>query len=84
VKDFREGLRDKSLLGSERCLRRARAHSAAADFYSKVHARLGLPTAVLAAAAGVSGLTDRAAAAGLIAILVAGLSPVGTFLQPAD
>ena len=59
-----------------------RAHIMAAAFYDRIQLVLGLPTAILAAIAGFSGLLDNALLAGAIALVVACLSAAATFVRP--
>jgi hypothetical protein len=59
-------------------------HILAGDFYSKVNFASGLPAAILAGLAGVSALADFKLLAGTVAIGVAILTGVTTFLHPAE
>jgi len=59
-------------------------HILAGDFYTKVSFASGLPAAILAGLAGVSALADFKLVAGTIAIGVAILTGVTTFLHPGE
>lgn len=63
----------------------SKGHFCAAHFWTKFHLWLGVPTAVFAAIAGASALARFDASnivAGVLAILVAALAAVSTFLNP--
>ncbi len=68
----------------EDALYSARGHFEAARTWGRVHLSIGLPTALLAALAGVSAFNDLPLLAGGTAILVAALSSVSTFLNPSE
>jgi hypothetical protein len=68
----------------EDCLYSAKGCFEAARTWHGVHLGLGIPTVVAAAIAGVSAFNDHPLAAGILAILVAALSAVSTFLNPSD
>jgi hypothetical protein len=59
-----------------------KAHFNAAASWARVHLWLGLPTAVLAAIAGVSAFKQHPELAGVLAILVAAITAATTFLNP--
>jgi hypothetical protein len=61
------------------------AHFLSGRRWEKIHLALGLPTTALAAIAGVTAFTEVwDLGAGLIAMFVAGLSALSTFLNPGD
>ena len=62
----------------------ARGHFEAARTWGRVHLTIGLPTALLAALAGVSAFNNQPLLAGGAAIFVAALSSVSTFLNPSE
>jgi hypothetical protein len=67
------------------CTRKAIAHRRAADFWNRTHYTLGLPSAVLAAVAGTSALSNfdhSNFVAGILALLVAVLTGLTTWLNP--
>lgn len=71
----------------ENCTYSAKGHFAAADMWRKVHFYIGVPTAILAATASAFAFAQFGGhhiIAGLLAIAVAILSGVTTFLTPSD
>jgi len=60
----------------------AKAHFEAAALWGQFHLWLGIPTTVIAAIAGISALKDYPTLAGLLAMGVAALSALSTFLNP--
>lgn len=68
----------------EDALYSAKGHYEAARAWGGVHLSVGIPTAVLAAIASVSAFSDHAQLAGAVAMLVAALSAVSTFLNPSQ
>lgn len=66
----------------EDALYSAKGNFEAARVWGRVHLALGIPTSVLAAVASVAAFNDQTVAAGVVAILVAALSSVSTFLNP--
>ena len=69
----------------ESTLYSAKGHFAAARFWTNFHLWIGLPTAVLAGIAAASALAQfdhSNIVAGILSIIVAGLSAVMTFLNP--
>ncbi len=63
----------------------AKGHFVVADFWVSFHLWIGVPTAVLAAIAGTSALSQfekHNIIAGILAIIVAALTAVTTFLNP--
>lgn len=63
----------------------AKGHYQEANYWSRLHLLLGVPTAITSAIAGVSALAqfdNHAILAGFLAILVASLSGITTFLHP--
>lgn len=66
----------------EDALYSSKGHFEAAALWSDIHLWLGIPTALLAAAGGISALSEKALAAGIIGGAVAALTAVATFLNP--
>jgi len=63
----------------------SKGHFCAAQFWSNLHLWLGVPTAILAAVAGVSALVEfnnHTLIAGLLAMIVSALSAISVFLNP--
>ena len=71
----------------ENCLYTSKGHFATAQFWSKFHLRLGIPTVILASIAGASALSQFRSSiviAGVISIVVVVLSATTTFLNPRE
>jgi len=69
----------------EDCLYSAKGHFVAANFWTNFHLWIGVPTAILAAIAGASALSqfdNHNIVAGILAIIVTALTAVTTFLNP--
>jgi hypothetical protein len=66
----------------EDALYSSKGHFEAAALWSDTHLWLGIPTALLAAAGGISALKEQSLAAGIIGGIVAALTAVATFLNP--
>jgi hypothetical protein len=66
----------------EDALYSSKGHFEAAALWSDIHLWLGVPTALLAAAGGISALKEQTLAAGIIGGTVAALTAVATFLNP--
>lgn len=69
----------------ESLLYSSKGHFAASHFWSNFHLWIGLPIVILSAVAGVSAFSQfdsRHVVAGILAIVVAALSSVMTFLNP--
>lgn len=69
----------------EDCLYSAKGQFIAANFWMNFHLWIGVPTAILAAIAGASALSkfdNNYYIAGILAIIVAALTAVATFLNP--
>src|SRR5438477_7931952 len=66
----------------EDALYSARGHFEAARRWRKAHFMLGIPTSLLAALAGASAFRSYELLAGVLAVIVAALSAVTTFLNP--
>jgi hypothetical protein len=62
----------------------AKGHFEAAKRWTAWHYRIGLPTALLAAIAGVSAISEHELTATILAFLVAASSAVSTFLKPSE
>lgn len=63
----------------------SKGHYEEANYWSRLHLLLGIPTAIISAIAGVSALAqfdNHAVLAGVLAIIVAALSGITTFLHP--
>lgn len=69
----------------EDSLHSAKGHFVAANFWTNFHLWIGVPTAILAAIAGASALSqfeNHNIIAGILAIIVTALTAVTTFLNP--
>ena len=62
----------------------AKGHYNAADRWQHVHLWIGIPNAILAGIAGVSAFEGATVAAGALAVVVAVVAAVNTFLNPGD
>ena len=85
MEDIKEKLIDEAKRIEEDSLYSAKGHFEAANKWRNIHLWLGLPTAVLAALSGVSALTQfdyHNILAAFLAIFVAALTSVITFLNP--
>ena len=63
----------------------SKGHFYAAQFWTNLHLWIGIPTSIMAAIAGASALSqfdNHQIVAGILAILVAALSAVSTFINP--
>jgi len=69
----------------EDCLHSAKGHFYAAQCWGNIHFWIGIPAVILAAIAGASALSqfdNHNIVAGILAIIVAALTAVATFLNP--
>ncbi len=62
----------------------AKGHYNTADRWQHVHLWIGIPNAILAAVAGVSAFEGSTIVAGSLAIVVAAVAALSTFLNPGD
>jgi len=62
----------------------SKAHYNASDRWGYVHLWIGIPNAILAAFAGIEAFTGSELLAGSLAIAVAAITAINTFLNPAD
>ncbi len=69
---------------SEDSVHSAKGHYNAADRWRHTHLWIGIPNALLAAIAGVSAFEGSETLAGSIAVAVAAITAVNTFLNPGD
>lgn len=69
---------------SEDALHSCKGHYNAAVRWSHVHLWIGIPNAIIAAIAGVSAFKGSEILAGSLAVAVAGITAVNTFLNPGD
>ena len=60
----------------------SKGHFVASEIWSQFHLWIGIPTAVLAAVAATSAFANRDMTAGVVSIVIAGLSALSTFLNP--
>ena len=74
----------ESLRLEEDCLFSAKGHFEAARSWSRAHYALGIPAAILAAVSGGSAFANQTTIAGALAMLVAALAAIITFLNPRD
>jgi hypothetical protein len=81
-----DGLRDALVREAKRveedCTYSSKAHYNAAGAWSYAHLCTGLPAAIASAVAGISALKSHEVLAAGLAIFVAALTSVGTFLNP--
>ena len=71
----------------ENCLHTSKSHFVVAQFWTKFHLFIGIPTAVLAAIAGMIAFASFKygnSIAGILSIIVTILSAVATFLNPKE
>ena len=68
----------------EDALYSSKRHFNAAAYWNNLHLLLGLPTALIAGISGISALNHQSLLAGVLAILVAGLTALATFLNPSQ
>ncbi len=59
------------------------AHKITAKFWGLIHFWLGIPNTVLAAISGVSALSENKGLAATLALLVASVTAISTFIEPA-
>ena len=79
---IRDALRDEAQRIKEDALFSAKGHFQAAQLWDKCNMWLGVPATVMAAAAGVTAMAEYTTVASIIAVLVAILSGLLTFLNP--
>jgi hypothetical protein len=68
----------------EDALYSARGHFEAARTWGRVHLLIGIPSSAIAALAGISAFNELPEVAGALAVLVAALTAVSTFLNPSE
>lgn len=69
---------------TEDSLHSFKGHYNAADRWSYIHLWIGIPNAVLAGIAGISAFNGSEIVAGSLAVVVAAVTAVNTFLNPGD
>jgi hypothetical protein len=79
-----EEMRTEASRIEEDALYSARSHFEAARTWGNAHLWIGVPAAVLAAIASASAFKDATMLAGSLAIIVAALSAISTFLNPSE
>jgi len=79
-----EEYKKEALRIEEDSIHSAKGHYNAADRWRYVHLWIGIPNAVFAAISGVSAFEGHAVLAGSLAIAVASVAAVNTFLNPGD
>ena len=62
----------------------SKGHYAAAHFWTGAHYWIGIPTALIAGASGISAFQKATVLAGTLAIVAAALASVSTFLNPQE
>lgn len=81
-------LEDEIIKESERieedCIYSSKGHFEAAGCWKKIHLWIGVPSAILAGIASIFAFEENALVAGTLAILVAALGAVSTFLNPSS
>lgn len=80
--DLRSSIEREAARVEEDALYSARGHFEASRGWTLAHYSIGVPTAVLAAIASALALSDQTTFAGIVAIAVAALSALSTFLNP--
>lgn len=68
----------------EDCLYSAKGHFEAASYWKRIHYWIGIPATVLAAITGLALVTDRPGSGAILAVIVAILSGLSTFLNPSE
>jgi hypothetical protein len=83
--DLKENIIKEAKRIEEDCLYSGKGHFIAANFWNKFHLWIGIPTAALAAIASATALSqfdNHNVISGILAILVAVLTAIATFLNP--
>lgn len=79
-----ENMRTEAMRIEEDALLSAKGHFEAARTWGGVHLWIGIPIAILAAITSASAFNQEATVAGCLAIVVAALSAVSTFVNPSE
>lgn len=81
---LRKAIRTECARLEEDALFSARGHFEASRTWGRVHLLIGIPSSVIAALAGISAFNELPEVAGALAVLVAALTAVSTFLNPSE
>lgn len=84
LSELREAIARECSRLEEDSLYSAKGSFEAAKRWGHVHLMVGIPTALIAAVAGVSAFNDYPEFAGVLAVLVTALSSISTFLNPSE
>jgi hypothetical protein len=68
----------------EDCNYSSKGHFEASACWKRIHLWIGIPSAIMAGVAGVSAFEENTLLAGVLAILVAAMGAVSTFLNPSN
>ncbi len=68
----------------EDCIYSSKGHFEASALWKKIHLWIGVPSAILAGIASISAFEENTLLAGALAILVAALGAIATFLNPSS
>lgn len=79
-----EEYRKEALRIEEDSIHSSKGHYNAAARWRHVHLWIGIPNSIIAAIAGITAFNDEPFVAGILAIVVAAISSVNTFLNPSD
>jgi len=68
----------------EDCIYSSKGHFEASSCWKRIHLWIGIPSAIIAGVASVSAFEENTLLAGVLAILVAAMGAVSTFLNPSS
>lgn len=68
----------------EDCIFSSKGHFVAASYWKAVHLWIGIPSSIMAGIASVSAFKEETVLAGVLAIFVASLGAISTFLNPSN
>lgn len=68
----------------EDCIYSSKGHFEASALWKRIHLWIGVPSAILAGIASISAFEENTLVAGTLAILVAALGAIATFLNPSS
>ena len=83
-KPVQQSIKNEAVRIEEDALYSYKGHFNAGDRWSHIHLWLGIPTAILAAWAGLQAFSDYPALTALLAIVSAGMGACSTFLNPSE
>jgi len=82
MSELKTQCRTEAMRIEEDALHSSKSHFEASACWGRVHLAMGIPTAITAAIAGVSALKAHPTVAAVLALVVAALSALATFLNP--